>query len=157
MQSLRVVLAVGLKRQLAGRRMDHAAAHEDTGLQHLIGQANFAQGVDAAARQGEVDGATVFLFMAARVGAFLVQIDASTGAGEETSQQRAGEARADDGDVRFAALDFGHTWPCPDRAETSGDYSTSNHAVANVAELVRVQLCRSLTTSATSVFGYERT
>src|SRR5262249_59725173 len=40
---------------LAGGVVDHAARHGDGVFEHLVGNANLAQGMDAAHRQGQVD------------------------------------------------------------------------------------------------------
>ena len=98
MQGFAVVLAVGLKGERAVATVDHPAAHQDAGFEHLIGETDFAQRMQPADGKGEVDRPAGVLAMMPRIGPFLVQVDAAAGLAEGAGQQRPGQAGADDCD-----------------------------------------------------------
>ena len=88
MQSLAVVLAIGLKREPAIHGMDHSAAHQDTGCQHFIGQADLGEGVDATRGKGEIDRSPLLGLAHTRIGPFLIDDGRLPRPAEVAGQQR---------------------------------------------------------------------
>ena len=91
--------AVRLERELAVRVVQHPPAHGQRLRQHGVREADPLEGVDAARRQREVDGAAVVGTRHARVGAALEHGHAQPAPGEEAGQQRAREPGTDDRDL----------------------------------------------------------
>ena len=90
--------AVRLERQLPGTVVHHPAAHGQPVGQHLVGEPDALEGVDAPCRQGEVDRPAAGAGRA-RVRTAFVQRDVVAAARQEHRQQRPGEAGSGDADV----------------------------------------------------------
>ena len=79
--------------------MDHPPAHRQGVGHDLIGQADAAQGVEAALGDRQVDRPTALGLPGARVGTALVHRHREPRRAEEAREQAAGEPAADDGDL----------------------------------------------------------
>jgi hypothetical protein len=78
--------------------MDHPTAHWDRVPQDFVGEIELLEGVNAACREREVDRATADGVAGARIGPPLKKIDFVAASPEETREETAGEAAADEGE-----------------------------------------------------------
>jgi len=90
-----VVHAIALQSGAAVARVHHAAAHHHRALQHVVGEAGFAQRLQAAFGQREIDRAAAHEAGDARVSAFFEDVDGETASRQLLGQQGADQAAAD--------------------------------------------------------------
>jgi hypothetical protein len=94
---LAVVPAVALQLLAAIGEMHHAPAHHHRLAQHRLGGPGLAQRVQAALGQRQVDRAPAGIAGHPRIATALEHVDLPAAPRQQRRQERAGEARADDG------------------------------------------------------------